>query len=157
MTKDEFKPIANKLRKMYTQSNFIPDKETFDIWFEMLGEYETAGVERAVTNYIKENKYPPTVADIRQEYKRMYEAYQSLIKEVKKEFGVACQFYPNMDLDTEQETFEIYLTRLKKHPQGEWITRTRKFRTDTIEFVRGCEINHKDIPKFKDYVNEQTS
>lgn len=157
MTKDEFKPIANKLRKIYTQDNFIADKETFDIWFEMLEDLETAGVAKAVDNYIKDNRYPPTVADIRHEYNRMYEAYQGLIKSVKTEFGLACQYYPNMDMDVEQEAFEIYLARLKKHPQGEWMPRTRKFHKDTTDFVRDCEINHKDIPPFKDYVNEQTS
>ena len=157
MTKNEWGTIVKQVRAFYPRYNFIEEKDTFDAWYEMLEDLEYAGALRAVQNYVKENQYPPTIADIRHEYNRMFEAYQGLIKSVKTEFGLACQYYPNMDMNVEQETFEIYLARLKKHPQGEWMPRTRKFHKDTTDFVRDCEINHKDIPQFKDYVNEQTS
>lgn len=156
MTIEEFTPIVKKLRTVYTQANFIANKEAFDIWFEMLSDLQTSGVNKAVDNIIRDREYPPTIADIRHEYDRMYEAYKTLVREVKKEFGLACQYYPSVDLDTKSEAFDVFFTKLKKHPQGEWIALTKKFNNSTTSFVRDCEVNHKAIPKFKDYVNEQT-
>ena len=156
MTLKEFIPIVEKLKMFYRQDNFIPDKRTSDSWYEMLKDLEAPATMKAVENYIKSNRFPPTVADIRSEYARMYEAYQSFIREVKKEYGIACQYYPHMDLETENETFNVFMGKLKKHPQGEWITRTKKYCTDTINYIKDCELNHREIPKYRDYINEQT-
>lgn len=156
MVRNEWGMIVKQIRAFYPRYNFMEKQDTFEAWFEMLEDLEYAGALRAVQNYVKENQYPPTIADIRQEYNRMYEAYKTLVREVKKEFGLACQYYPSVDLDTKSEAFDVFFTKLKKHPQGEWIALTRRFNNSTTSFVRDCEVNHKAIPKFKDYVNEQT-
>ena len=156
MTLQEYIPIVEKLKIFYKQDNFIPDKATSDAWFEMLKDLEAPAVMRSVDNYIKENRFPPTVADIRKEYCKLYEAYQTLIKLTRKEYAIACSYYPSMSMELEEETFEIYKGKLKKYPQAQWEQRTRKFRSDTIKYVQECERNHKEILDFRTYLNEQT-
>lgn len=150
MTKDEFKPIAQKLRKIYTRDNFLADKETFDLWYEYLSDLETRAVDRVVDDYIKANSYPPTIADIRNEYQVLLDGYNALLKDVKNEFEIAMSYYPKPD----KTAYDLYLSKLKKNPQKEWISRTRAFKSRTIEYV--SDINKKDYPSFKDYINEQT-
>ena len=152
MTKEEFKPIAQRLRKIYTRDNFLADKETFDLWFEFLEDLETRAVERVVNDYIKANPYPPTIADIRQEYQVLLDGYNALLKRVKDEFELAMSCYPEPDATA----YDLFLSKIKEHPQKEWIPRASSFKSRTIEYVRQGDINRIDFPGFKDYINEQT-
>lgn len=64
MTKDEFRILVKAMKSAYTDNNFIPDKESFDLWYAMLGaiDYETAS--RAVKCHIVTSPYTPKIADI---------------------------------------------------------------------------------------------
>ena len=154
MTKTEWAEIIKKIRVLFPRSEFMDRKEVFDAWYEELSDLQFPAAMKAVQNYAKENQYPPSIADIRKEYNVMWEAYQAILKDVKQDFDLACSYYPGMDMDLQKEAFEIFRERLKKYPNGEWVHRSRKFRSNTIDFVQDCGRNHKDIPKFKDYINE---
>lgn len=66
MTFDEFKLLAKGMKSVYTSEKFLPDAESIKIWYQMLQdlEYKTANV--AIQSYMLTNKFPPTIADIRQ-------------------------------------------------------------------------------------------
>lgn len=151
MTKDEFKPIAQKLRKIYTRDNFLADKETFDLWYEYLSDLETRAVERVVDDYIKTNSYQPTIADIRNGYQVLLDGYNALLKDVKNEFELANSYYPKPD----NTAYDLFLEKIKKNPQREWRSRARAFKNKTDEYVRQGEINRMEFPSFRDYINEQ--
>lgn len=153
MTKDEFKLIVNKLRKAYTQDNYIADKESFDIWFEMLEDLQAPATEQAVKNIIRDKTYPPTIADIRHEYDRLYEVYKAKLRDVRSNYEIGMQGYPCFIND--DETYQVFLAKIKQYPQSEWIKRSIRFKNTVIDFVRDCELNDKEIPDYKDYVNEQ--
>lgn len=150
MTKDEWGTVVKKICDFYPRYNFMDKKEVFDAWYGVLKDLEFPATLKAVENYVKENQYPPTIADIRNGYQKLLDGYNALLKEVKNDFEIAMSYYPKPD----KTAYDLYLSKLKKNPQKEWISRTRAFKSTTIEYV--SDINKKDYPSFKDYINEQT-
>ena len=67
MTFDEFAKIAKGLKAAYTSEKFLPDKDALKIWYGLLKDltYEQASV--AAMAYMSINKFPPTIADIREQ------------------------------------------------------------------------------------------
>lgn len=66
MTRDEFKVLVKGMKAIYSQPTFIPDADAFNMWFALIGDlpYEVCNV--SVQKYMLTNKFPPTVADIRE-------------------------------------------------------------------------------------------
>lgn len=66
MTFDEFKVLAKGLKCAYTSPNFLPDEYSVKTWFKFLGDLPCDLATMCVERYIATNKYPPTIADIRE-------------------------------------------------------------------------------------------
>lgn len=66
MTREEFKVLVKGMKAVYAQPTFIPDQDAFNMWFALLGDlpYEVCSV--AAQKYMLTNKFPPTVAEIRE-------------------------------------------------------------------------------------------
>lgn len=66
MTREEFKVLVKGMKAIYSQPTFIPDQDAFNMWFALLGDlpYEVCSV--AAQKYMLTNKFPPTVAEIRE-------------------------------------------------------------------------------------------
>lgn len=66
MERDDFKILVKGMRSVYTQATFIPDKDAFNMWYALLGDlpYDVCSV--AIQKYMLTNKFPPTVAEIRE-------------------------------------------------------------------------------------------
>lgn len=66
MTFDEFKILVKGMKAVYTSPNFLPDADSVKIWYRLLGDmpYELANI--AIQRHMATNKFPPTVAEIRQ-------------------------------------------------------------------------------------------
>ena len=67
MTKDEFRVLAKGLKAVYTQPNFLPDAEAIQIWYELLKDLDYATANIAIQKHMVSSKYPPTIADIREQ------------------------------------------------------------------------------------------
>ena len=66
MTKDEFTKLAKILRTVYTADKFLQTKEALEIWYRLLQDIPYQPALAAVELYITSNKFPPTIADIRE-------------------------------------------------------------------------------------------
>lgn len=66
MTKDEFKILCKGMKAVYTQSTFLPDADAFKVWYRLLEDLDYTVAQAAIQKYILTNKFPPTVADIRE-------------------------------------------------------------------------------------------
>jgi len=66
MTKEEFSVIVMALKAVYTSPNFIPDKQAFEIWYEMLNDISYKVLSMAIKIFMSTGKYPPTIADLRE-------------------------------------------------------------------------------------------
>lgn len=66
MTRDEFKILVKGLKAVYAQPTFIPDQDAFNMWFALMGDlpYDVCNV--SIQKYMLTNKFPPTVAEIRE-------------------------------------------------------------------------------------------
>lgn len=62
---DEFKQLAKGLKSVYTSDRFLPDADSLKIWYQMLRDLNYDVCSAAIQSYILTNKFPPTIADIR--------------------------------------------------------------------------------------------
>lgn len=66
MTKEEFKVLCKGMKAVYVQPTFIPDQDSFNIWFSLLQDLDYMVAQAAIQKYMLTNKFPPTIADIRE-------------------------------------------------------------------------------------------
>lgn len=66
MTKEEFTILCKGMKAVYTQSTFLPDADAFTIWYRLLEDLDYTIAQAAIQKYILTNKFPPTIADIRE-------------------------------------------------------------------------------------------
>ena len=82
MTKDEFVKMVMLIEMCYPDKPFFPDKIGDNITYESIVDewylhFSNDGItydimERAVRRYADRNKYPPTLADLKQTGKEIY-------------------------------------------------------------------------------------
>ena len=66
MDREQFKVLVKGMKAVYAQPTFIPDQDAFNMWFGLVGDlpYDVCAV--AIKKYMLTNKFPPTVAEIRE-------------------------------------------------------------------------------------------
>lgn len=65
MTRDECKILVKALRATYTNDSFIPDADSFNVWFAMLEDLPYQIASKAVQHHIQSSDKIPTIANIR--------------------------------------------------------------------------------------------
>lgn len=83
MDREEFKVIVKAMKAVYTDPKFIPDKDAFEVWYALLGDlsYEQANI--AVQKYMLTEKFPPTIADIRDKAVEIVEDVDTSMSELQ--------------------------------------------------------------------------
>lgn len=66
MEREEFKILVKAMKAVYTQPTFIPDKNAFDVWYELLKDLTYEQVHIAIHKYMITEHFPPTIADLRE-------------------------------------------------------------------------------------------
>lgn len=66
MTREEFKILVKGMKAVYAQPTFIPDQDAFNMWYALLGDLSYDACAVAIKKYMLTNKFPPTVAEIRE-------------------------------------------------------------------------------------------
>ncbi len=69
MVRDEFKNIVKAIRAAYANCP-ITSQEVFDMWYSMLKDCNYADVSMSLKNHMQSNKFPPTIAELREETER---------------------------------------------------------------------------------------
>lgn len=67
MNKEEFKVLCKGLKAVYTQPTFLPDADAFNVWYSLLKDLDYNVANAAIQKYMLTNKFPPTIADIREQ------------------------------------------------------------------------------------------
>jgi hypothetical protein len=65
MTRDEVKKVFMVLRNVYPQ--FEVTSEKLDIWHKLFQDQNSAIVMKNLEQYVTVNKFPPTIADLREQ------------------------------------------------------------------------------------------
>ena len=83
MTREEFKTLVKGMKAVYAQPTFIPDQDAFNVWFELLKDipYQQANV--AIQKYMLTEKFPPTIADIREKATQIVESVDNSMSELE--------------------------------------------------------------------------
>jgi len=119
--------------------------ETISIWHECLKDEPYEMARQAVAEYIRVNNYPPTVADVYRPYKEYLESKKEKNKRLREIYYNTIDHYPCY-----ADTREI---------QNEWmritgndIGKAEQFKTQLVEYVRGCEMQGIDPIQFEKYM-----
>ena len=66
MEREQFKVLVKAMKAVYAQPTFIPDQDAFTVWFALLRDLPYKQAELAVQKHMATEKFPPTIADIRE-------------------------------------------------------------------------------------------
>lgn len=95
MTRDEWFEIARSLKSMYQQNDkFLPTVGIVDSWYGYLKDLNTGYVKLAVREYVKSERFPPTVGDITKRYEEIDERQKSRLRDLKEIFDFCHSCYP---------------------------------------------------------------
>lgn len=83
MTREEFKTLVKGMKAVYAQPTFIPDQDAFNVWFELLKDIPYQQVNVAIQKYMLTEKFPPTIADIREKAMQIVESVDSSMSELE--------------------------------------------------------------------------
>ena len=67
MTKKEFASIIKKITLAYGERFQVSD-EKLDLWWQYFGTFDKELLDSAAMEYIGDNSYPPTIADLKKIY-----------------------------------------------------------------------------------------
>lgn len=86
MTEQEFMILACTLRTCYPNQTFLPNKQALSLWYELLKDISYRAASYAVRKWTVENKFVPTVAEIRKTAQR-YEEDLKLPQDIRAYMG----------------------------------------------------------------------
>lgn len=64
--REDFKKLVKGMKAVYAQPTFLPDQDAFNVWYSLLRDLEYNVCSAAIQAYMLRNKFPPTIADIRE-------------------------------------------------------------------------------------------
>lgn len=64
MTREEFAVLVKGMKAVYAQDTFMPDKDAFDIWYQLLAHLDYSVASAAIQIHMRTSKYVPKPADI---------------------------------------------------------------------------------------------
>ena len=66
MERGEFAILVKAMKAVYSDPKFIADQDAFNIWYELLKDISYDLCQVAIHKYMSTNRFPPTIADLRQ-------------------------------------------------------------------------------------------
>lgn len=73
MEKIEFLEITRLTRELYSRPEFLREQSAFDAWYEAMNDIPFDQCKEALMRHVKSSRYLPTIADLRDPGRRMYE------------------------------------------------------------------------------------
>mgnify|MGYP001054982987 FL=1 len=80
MTRDELKNIFKLLVNVYP--NFVVSSEKVDIWYEFLKDNDYQSVLNKTKEYVKTNRFPPSIADLNKKDEALPPYYQDFVYDI---------------------------------------------------------------------------
>ena len=63
---EQFKVLCKGMKAVYSQPTFLPDADAIKIWYKLLQDIDYTVLNVAIQQYMMTNKFPPTIADLRE-------------------------------------------------------------------------------------------
>lgn len=105
------------MRSCYQSQNFLSDEGAVKVWYTMIRDIPYNALADAVGKWVNENKFPPTVAELRQLAKSAEpEKTPKISKEMQEYFDRIHRWWDEMDEQIAEQNLEkemgIYEARL---------------------------------------------
>lgn len=97
MTREETKQVLAKLTILYphfTVGEAVAGFKPTDVWHEMMQDMDFEKTMKALRACTKKCKYPPTVADITEEYNAIVDAEKAVLREIRQSYEHIKSYYP---------------------------------------------------------------
>lgn len=97
MTREETKQVLAKLTILYphfTVGEAVAGFKPTDVWHEMMEDMDFEKTMKALKACAKKCKYPPTVADITEEYNVIVDEEKKIRGEIKNSYDNIKSYYP---------------------------------------------------------------
>ncbi len=75
--------MVKGMKAVYAQSTFIPDQDAFNVWYALLQDLTYEQANLAVQKYMITEKFPPTIADIRQKANEIVQPDVEILTELE--------------------------------------------------------------------------
>lgn len=148
MKKSETTKLIAKLMTVYPSFKFGTNiftgeentlVEVVNVWHEMLGDMDYSDADAALNICIKQCKFVPTVADIREQYENIVEDRLREQAAIKNEYDHCRSYYPGSGpLDYGWPEFQ---ERLKKAKPNRMVDAARYLSNKIVSYVHECEKN----------------
>lgn len=79
----DWRIIQNSREAVYAQPTFVPDQDAFNVWFALLGDLPYKQAELAVQKHMATEKFPPTIADIREKTEQITSVKETEMSELE--------------------------------------------------------------------------
>lgn len=92
MSFEQFKILVKGLKAVYTKDTFLPDADSIKIWYALLKDIPYDVLNVAIQKYVMQEKFPPTIADLRElsaeivegETKDWGEGWEQVLRAIRK-------------------------------------------------------------------------
>lgn len=71
MDKQQFAIFSAALRAYYPKESILPNDKVMELWYFQLKDIPYQAAQDMLNKWVKENKWSPTIADIRQQVEAM--------------------------------------------------------------------------------------
>lgn len=83
MNQEQFKTLVKGMKAVYPQTTFIPDNDAFLVWYNLLKDLPYDQVSVAIQKHMMQEKFPPTIADIREKTATLTESRTDELSETE--------------------------------------------------------------------------
>ena len=143
MTREETKAVVVILLDAYGEKYKI-DQSGFNVWCDCMSDLRFDVAKKAATEYIKKSQYPPTVADIRNEYKILWDDYTAMIRHINESFDIASGCYPDVTDEQRAAGKKGFIEIVNRYPREQKERVANDLSQKIIGYVREVE-NGTDI------------
>lgn len=109
MTREEFKSIIRLLLGAY-KNRFEMNQGDFDVWYEVFSDLDYNTLRKATMEHIKQSKYVPTPADIKEQYNHIVSENDKVMERLKEDYNRITGLYPD---GHSPEAWEAYMSLIK--------------------------------------------
>lgn len=139
MTREESKKLIYKISHFYGKERFEIDQTRFDFWCECLSDLRADVAEKALMEYVKNNKFPPTVADLREKYLELWEEYTAMIRHIGESFELASGCYPDITAEQRMAGKKTFIEIVNRYPRESKEKAANEISQRILRYVREIE------------------
>lgn len=152
MDKMVFISNMQRLDKAYPPKiplNKVQLQEKVNFWYEYFADCKEKIFEQAVTNYIKHEEFPPSIAGV-MKYYREIETYLKEMREFL--FSQYSMMMATWDENQDQDTLNEFVRIIRKYPREKKKEAAIEITNKAISYHHDCEYEGRTAPSLLEYL-----